>query len=164
MSATSDPAPLDEDVERAALFLTTEHIALQTGRSATVFEANGRVSLYLGALSGAIVALVLVAQVTGIATAFFVFGIAVLLPLLAVGIVTFTRVVQTGVEDMIYLRRIERIRRFYVETSPTAARYLDPPFDQSIAAALQEAGFRLFHWQLALTTASMVTVVNGAVA
>lgn len=164
VTESGNSAPLEEDVERAALFLTTEHVALQTGRSATIFEANGRVGLYLGALSGAIVALALVAQATGIETAFYVFGLAVLLPLLGVGIVTFTRVVQTGVEDTTYVRRIERIRRFYVETSPTAARYLDSPYDRSVDEAMQSVGFQFFHWQLALTTASMVAIVNSAVA
>lgn len=157
------PAPSEQEIDRAALLLTTEHVALQTARSATVFEANGRVGLYLGALSGAIVALALVAQATGIATAFYVFGLAVLLPLLGVGIVTFTRVVQTGVEDTTYVQRIERIRRFYVETSPTAAHYLDSPYDRSVDEEMRRVGFQLFHWQLALTTGSMVAIVNSAV-
>jgi hypothetical protein len=164
MTAARDPKPSPEEIERAALFLTMEHTALQTGRSATVFEANGRVGLYLGALAGAVVALAFVGQAAGIATTFFAFGIAVLLPLLVVGVVTFTRVLQTGIEDWDYARRIERVRRFYVEVSPLAARYLDPPYDRSLPEAIGEMGLQRFRWQMALTTASMVAVVNGAVA
>lgn len=117
-----------------------------------------------GALSGAIVALAFVGQAAGIETAFFAFGIAVLLPLLVVGLVTFTRVVQTGIEDAVYARRIERIRQFYVETSPVAARYLDPADDRSLREAIQDMGTQRFRGQMTLTAASMVAVVNGAVA
>jgi hypothetical protein len=37
--------------------LTTEHYTLQAARSSTIIEANGRSSLFLSAVSGALLAL-----------------------------------------------------------------------------------------------------------
>ena len=151
-------------VARAMTVLTTEHAALQTARSATVFEANGRVQLYLGALSSGVVALAFVGQAAGLEGAFFTFGLATLLPVLAVGVVTFARVQQSAVEDLGYSRRIERIRRFYVEHAPLAAGSLARPADGGLSEAVGALGGRPGRWQVALTTAGMVGVVNAAVA
>lgn len=50
---------MDDDARQQALLtaLTTEHFVLQTARSTTVSEANGRSSLYLTSVSSALVAL-----------------------------------------------------------------------------------------------------------
>ena len=66
--------------------LTTEHFALQTARSSTVAEANGRSALFLKAVSGATVALALVAQLDQIGPTFTVFALSVLPALLALGV------------------------------------------------------------------------------
>ena len=49
----------------AAAFATTEHFNLQTARALTVSEANGRASIYLAALSGNLIALAFVGQMSG---------------------------------------------------------------------------------------------------
>ena len=48
----------------AATFATTEHFNLQTARALTVSEANGRASIYLAALSGNLIALAFVGQMS----------------------------------------------------------------------------------------------------
>ena len=53
--------------------LTTEHYTLQSARSSTITEANGRSSLFLSAVSGATVALALVAQLDKLGDTFRVF-------------------------------------------------------------------------------------------
>jgi hypothetical protein len=45
--------------------LTTGHYALQSSRTSTIVEANGRSILFLSSVSGASVALALVARWTG---------------------------------------------------------------------------------------------------
>ncbi len=50
------PAQLTSS-QTAATFLTTEHFVLQTARAATIAEANGRASVFLGVVSAALVAL-----------------------------------------------------------------------------------------------------------
>src|SRR5215471_4359291 len=46
----------------AATFATTEHFNLQTARSITVAESNGRASIYLAALSSNLIALAFIGQ------------------------------------------------------------------------------------------------------
>jgi hypothetical protein len=83
----------------AVSFITTEHFALQSARAATIAESTGRATMFLASASGGLVALGLVATATGVGTAFYAFGL-VLLPTLAfVGLVTFERALQTGLED-----------------------------------------------------------------
>jgi hypothetical protein len=48
--------PLELTSQLVAI-MTTEHYNLQTGRSMTIAEANGRASLFVGAVSSGLVAL-----------------------------------------------------------------------------------------------------------
>src|SRR5213592_715392 len=91
--AEKDPHP------GAVSFVTTEHFALQSARAATIAESTGRATMFLTSASGGLIALGLVATAAGVGTAFYAFGL-VLLPTLAfVGVVTFERTLQIGLED-----------------------------------------------------------------
>ncbi len=93
-------------------FITTEHFTLQSARSQTIAESTGRASMFLASVSGGLVAWGLVATATGAGGGFFAFGL-VLLPTLAfVGLVTFERALQSGIEDLGYARRIARLRAY----------------------------------------------------
>src|SRR5213592_826227 len=94
--------------------MTTEHYNLQTGRSMTISEANGRASLFVGAVSSGLVALAFAGQISHLGTAFFVFSLVVLPTLLFMGLITFERVLQSGSADVIYARGISRIRHLYL--------------------------------------------------
>ena len=105
----------------AATFATTEHFNLQTARAITVSEANGRASIYLAALSGNLIALAFVGQMSRLGAAFYAFAL-ILLPVLAfVGVVTFVRLVQSSIEDLAYAQRIALLRSFYLRVSPELA-------------------------------------------
>src|SRR5687768_8006350 len=69
----ADPSKVSEAAESALLLaLTTEHFTLQTARASTIAESNGRVSLFLGAVSSCVVAIALVGQLSGFGERFFV--------------------------------------------------------------------------------------------
>jgi hypothetical protein len=105
-------------------FVTTEHFVLQGARTATISESTGRATMFLASVSGGLVALGLVATASGVGTAFYAFGL-VLLPTLAfVGVVTFERVLQSGIEDRGYARRIALLRAYYFDNAPELAPYL----------------------------------------
>src|SRR5579859_3515543 len=95
--------------------MTTEHYNLQTGRAMTISEANGRSSLFVGAVSSGLIALTFVGQISHLGTAFFVFSLVVLPTLFFMGLITFERVLQSGSADVIYARGINRIRHLYLE-------------------------------------------------
>ena len=140
--------------------MTTEHFNLQTARAVTVSEANGRASIYLAALSSNLIALAFIGQMSRLGVAFYVFAL-ILLPVLAfVGVVTFLRLVQSSVEEIAYAHRIALLRSYYLRVSPELEPYFvvvrrtpsAAPFDGAPSA-----------WQLTLTTAGMVAVVNSVV-
>jgi hypothetical protein len=80
--------------------------------------------MFLSSVSGGLIALGLVATATRLGTAFYAFGL-VLLPLLAfVGVVSFERTLQNGVEDHGYARRIARLRAYYFDEAPELLPYL----------------------------------------
>jgi hypothetical protein len=147
-SADSDPA--------AVTFVTTEHFTLQGARSSTISESTGRASVFLGAVSGGLIALGLVATATKTGVAFYTFGL-ILLPTLAfVGLATFHRVLQTGIEDLAYARRIAQLRGYYFDHAPEVAKYLPNP-----AESLPTPGLGIRLWQQFVTVAGMVAVITA---
>jgi hypothetical protein len=145
----------------AANFVTTEHFALQSARSATVAESTGRATMFLAAASGGLIALGLVASATGVGAAFYAFGL-VLLPTLAfVGFVTFERSLQIGLEDYQLMRRIALLREYYVREAPELQEYLvNPPLSELLTAGSVLAG----RGQSVRTVAGMVGVITAVLA
>jgi hypothetical protein len=144
-------------------FATTEHFNLQTARALTVSESNGRASIYLAALSGNLIALAFVGQMSRLGAAFYAFAL-ILLPVLAfVGIVTFRRLVQSSIEDLAYANRIALLRSFYLHVSPELAPYLVAVPETHTAAPVGADRLAPSAWQLTLTAAGMVAVVNSVV-
>jgi hypothetical protein len=114
----SDPRPA------AITVLTTEHFTLQGARAATISESIGRATMFLTSVSGGLVALGLVATATGIGAAFYAFALVLLPTLTFVGLVTFERALQSGIEDYGYARRIARLRAYYFDAAPELTPYL----------------------------------------
>jgi hypothetical protein len=153
-------AGLGDRLAPAAAFATTEHFNLQTARSITVSEANGRASIYLAALASNLIALAFVGQMSRLGTAFYAFAL-ILLPVLAfIGVVTFQRLVQSSMEDIAYAQRIGRLRDFYLTLAPELEPYLLVVREPGLA---DSEPLRPSTWQLTRTTAGMVAVVNSVV-
>jgi hypothetical protein len=151
----SDPRP------EAVTFATTEHFTLQGARAATIAESTGRATMFLGAVSGGLVALGLIATATRAGTAFYAFGL-VLLPTLAfVGLVTFERVLQSGIEDRGYARRIALLRGYYFDQAPELTPYL---MSVPEAERLRVMGLWGGYWQGFRTVAGMVAVITAVLA
>src|ERR1051325_6409463 len=103
--------------------LVTEHFALQSAPSTTVNEAGSRATLYVAALSSSLIAIGFVAQIPAIFRPF----IATVIPAVVVlGVFTIVRLVDTGMQNLIYLSRIAQIRAYYRTLTPEAPRYFPP--------------------------------------
>jgi len=145
----------------AVTFITTEHFTLQGARAATIAESTGRATMFLGSVSAGLVALGLIAAATRVGATFYAFGVIVLATLSFVGLVTFERVLQSGIEDHGYAQRIARLRGFYFDCAPEMTGYLvsvPPPQRLSIQ------GLDTGHWQGSRTIAGMVGVVTAVLA
>jgi hypothetical protein len=148
-----------EPLPAAVTFVTTEHFTLQGARSSTISESTSRASVFLGAVSGGLIALGLVATAAKTGVAFYTFGL-ILLPTLAfVGLATFHRVLQSGIEDLAYARRIAQLRGFYFDQAPELAGYLLSPGE-----GLPTPGLGIRLWQQFVTVAGMVAVITAVLA
>ena len=156
----------DKEAQQQILqFMTTEHFTLQTARSATIAEANGRCALFMGSVSSAVVALAFIGQASGLSEGFFLFGLVLFPSLLFLGIFTFKRVLQTAAEDIIYARGINRIRHYYIELAPEVRRYFIQSIHDDTAGALRGMGIVPTNskWELFQTSAGMVAVINSVI-
>ena len=126
----------DDQRQKMLQFMTTEHSALQAGRSATIFETGARTAAFLGTVSSALVALAFVGQISGLGTAFFAFALVLLPTLFFMGLATFERALESSIEDTIYARGISRIRHLYVEIVPQAERYFVGSIHDDLATTM----------------------------
>ena len=151
-----DPRPA------AVTFATTEHFTLQGALASTIAESTGRASMFLAAVSGGLVALGLIATASRVGTAFYAFGLILLPTLSFVGLVTFERVVQSGIEDRGYAHRIALLRGYYFDEAPELTPYLMsvPPPERLRVLGLYEAA----RWQGFRTVAGMVAVITAVLA
>jgi len=93
--------------------LTTEHFTLQGARAQTLAESSSRATVYVGAVSSALIALGFIGQISAMGTPFQIFALIVLPTLYVLGVATHIRLVECGVEDLRYGIAINRIRAHY---------------------------------------------------
>jgi hypothetical protein len=133
--------------------LVTEHFALQSISSSTIGESGSRAAIYLSALSSGLVA-------TGFASsssrALAALAFSVFPTVFILGIFTIVRLVDTSVQNIVALRRIEVIRRYYASLMPTAPAYFEP--DRTAEGA---RGVRYRGGSILFTMASMIILVNS---
>ena len=104
--------------------LSTEHWSLLASRSLAWNESFARAGMFLSALSGAIVALALVAQASAFGDAFRIFALVILPVVLFIGLTTLLRLGIANYHDGICVLGMNRIRGAYVERVPEVERYL----------------------------------------
>ncbi len=148
--------------------MTTEHYNLQTGRAMTISDANGRASLFLGTVSTSLVALAFVGGISrsggSLGQAFYVFALVLFPSLVFLGLVTFERVLQSGTEDIIYARGINRIRHLYQEHAPEMRPYFVLSAHDDSAGVQGNMAIRSGWLQVFLSTAGMVAVITSVLA
>lgn len=162
------PAPhqASESPNQAELaqYATAEHFTLQTARVATTTEAVGRATIFLGGVSGVVLALAFIGQVSQLGDEFNLFVLLLLPPLLFSGVVTFVRVLECAIEYMIYERGMNRLRRLFAERSPELRDYLILSTCDDTIGTLSNTGKRPSARQLFLTTAGLIAVIDGLIA
>jgi hypothetical protein len=149
--------------QQALSALTTEQFNLQTARMGTIAEANGRSTLYLGALSSTVIALAFIGQASNLGDVFYLFALSLLPPVFLLGVFSYLRLVQTSIEDMVYAVGSFRIRQYFHGLDPAAAPFF-PPTDPWGITKLERIGVvATGPLQLLLTAASMVGCINAIV-
>jgi hypothetical protein len=150
--------------------LATEHWSLLATRSLSWNEAFARASMFLSLLSGATVALALVAQATSFGEGFVMFALLTLPVVLFVGLATYVRLLEINNEDYVWVRGMNRLRGAYLEIDPELAPYfitgatedamgIFKTFGASEEEALQTGRFHGF-----VTTPATIGFVDAMVA
>jgi hypothetical protein len=153
----------EPDRQQLLTALTTEHFGLAGARAQTVSESSARASLYISAVSSTLVALGFIGQISEVGDIFNVFALVALPTLYVLGLFTFTRLVQSTVEDIFYGRAINRIRHYYLELAGDHGHLFMLSAHDDAPGVLSNMALRPSRWQAFFTAASMVGVINSVV-
>jgi hypothetical protein len=118
----SGTAPASADGVKMQI-LSTEHWSLLATRSLGYTDSFGRANMFFAVLSGAVIALALIAQGGHFNTTFYVAAILLLATVYFVGMATIARIGHLNAEDAYWLRGMNRIRHAYLELRPELGKY-----------------------------------------
>lgn len=147
--------------------LTIEHWSLLSTRSLSWNEAFSRATMFLSVLSGAVVALALVAQATAFGEGFVTFALLILPVVLFVGIVSSARLVAINHEDVGWVIGMNMLRHAYLEIAPELRDYLITGSTDDEAGVMATYGATPGPGSFAhefVTTPGMLAVINGVIA
>ena len=123
--------------------LTTEHWSLLSTRAMSWNETSSRTAAFLAALSGAVVALALVAQATAFGEGFVTFAVLILPVVLFLGVATFVRLVQINHEDVRWVIGMNLLRHAYLEAAPELRPYFITGWHDDEAGIMATFGARV---------------------
>jgi hypothetical protein len=131
--AQGPPDPIPPSVR--AQLLATEHWGLLASRSTTQSEVLTRISMFLTFTSASVVSVALVGQATRFSDAFVMLAVIVLCIDVTMGLLTQVRVINVGLEDLMYVTAMNRLRAAYVDLDPGVAPYLMAAYSDDEAGA-----------------------------
>jgi hypothetical protein len=117
--------------------LATEHWSLLATRALTYQESLGRVNMFLTVLSGAVIALALIAQADRFGPTFISIAIFMLGVVFFVGVATVRRLLMLNFDDYKWVVGMNRLRHAYLELHPELEpNFITSPYDD-LPGALQ---------------------------
>jgi len=135
------PSGKDAAASTRLQILATEHWSLLATRSLTYTESLSRVTIFLTILSGAMIALALVAQVSRFGPAFIAIAIPLLSVVVFTGVSTIGRLMQLNGDDFRWVIGMNRLRHAYLELHPELEPYFTAGHSDDLAGALQTIGY-----------------------
>jgi hypothetical protein len=140
MSTEMPPPGADPMASTRLQVLATEHWSLLATRSLTYTESLGRVSMFLAILSGAVIALALVAQADHFGAAFISIAIFMLSLVLVVGVFTIARLMSLNRDDFRWVIAMNRLRNAYLVLHPELEPHFTTSRHDDLKGALQTLG------------------------
>jgi hypothetical protein len=120
--------------------LATEHWSLLATRSMTYSEGLSRVTIFMAILSGAVIAIALVAQADHFGQAFIWIAIPLLSVVLFAGVATISRLHALNRDDYRWVIGMNRLRNGYLQMYPELEpHFITSPYDD-LRGALQTLG------------------------
>jgi hypothetical protein len=172
MSTERPAAGPESDVASRVQILASEHWSLLATRSLTYSESLSRVTIFLAILSGAVIALALVAQADRFGPVFTSIAIPLLSIVLFAGLATISRLNALNRDDYRWVIGMNRLRHGYLELHPELAPHFTASQYDDLSGALQTLGideltaprFLGTGVHLLQTLPGMLTVIVAAVA
>jgi hypothetical protein len=145
--------------------LTTEHWSLLSTRALSWNESFSRAAMFLAALSGAVVALALVA--TSFREGLVTFALLILPVLLFLGVATLVRLVEINHEDTRWVIGMNLLRHAYLEGAPELRPYFITGWHDDQAGIMATFGARPGPGGFAhefVTAPGVIAVIDGVLA
>lgn len=120
--------------------LATEHWSLLATRALIYQESLGRVNMFLAVLSGAVIALALIAQADRFGTTFIAVAIFMLAVVFFVGVATVRRLMMLNSDDYQMVVGMNRLRHGYLDVHPELQQYFITGSHDDLAGALRTLG------------------------
>jgi len=149
--------PRDPAVSEKLQILATEHWSLIAARSLAYQESLGRVNMLLSILSGAVIALALIAQADRFGHTFIVVAIFMLAVVFFVGVATVRRLQMLNRDDYHMVLGMNRLRRAYFDLHPDVEPYFITGSHDDLLGALRTLGLE------AATSAGVGSFFHGFV-
>jgi hypothetical protein len=171
MSTELPPTRRDAGAATDVQILATEHWSLLATRALTYNEALSRVTIFLAILSGALIALALVAQADHFGPIFISIAIPMLVVVMFTGVATISRLMTLNRDDYRWVIAMNRLRHAYFELRPELQRYFTTSPHDDLPGALETLGIdvsagrklgSLVH--VPQTLPGMLTVIVAAIA
>jgi hypothetical protein len=150
--------------------LSTEHWSLLASRALAWNESFSRAGMFLTTLTGAIVALALVAQASAFGDGFSLFALVILPVVLFIGVATHIRLGAANYHEALCVTGMNRIRAAYLELAPDVERYFvmsahDDQRGMAITMGMPP-GLGAAGWivQMIASAPAVVTILNGVIA
>ena len=147
--------------------LATEHWGLLATRALAWNESFTRAGMFLSTLSGAIVALALVAQATQFGEGFVLFGLVILPVVLFIGITTYVRMGSSNYYDALCVVGMNRIRHAYLQITPEVEPFIvmgTHDDEKSIGLSMGQRPSTNFVVDILVSTPFVVCAINSVLA
>ena len=163
------PSNADDSADRELVqFLLAEQSALQAALAGTISESGSRLSSFFAAVSGAVVAIAFVAQLSSFTETVRIFALVLLPTLLFLGLVTFERLLQMFMLETLAYRGMNRIRHFFLERNPTARTWVTLSAYDDLTGVSRTGGSRRLKpgaepKQILISSPGTVAVIDGII-
>jgi hypothetical protein len=144
--------------------LMTEHLTLQSARQLCLQDMQNRSTMFLTAVSASLIAIAFFGNATQFRGGFVVFVLALLISLWVLGALTWARVVQAAIEDVIICFGLARIRHRYAEIAPDVRDLFVRSIHDDFPGIYLEMGSAQGWWQSLMPTYIGVAFVTSVLA
>ncbi len=154
----------DESDKQESEFMLAEYSTLRELRLSLDSLGENRVNFYMAAISGSIVGLALINQLSTYPDIVYFIDGTIIVALFLFGLITFARMVERNVRIISYTRGMNRIRRYFADKHPNIQPYLWLPITDDVPS-FNYKSINLQKRKLSLSGLTpMVGVINSIIA